>query len=1027
MIRIYYYCIINNNGSNCNVTSSPTLISVTPIPLIVTQPNNQAICIGGVLNPLFTGITGGNGNPTYQWYLNNAYNTTSGTPISGATNSTYTPTVSSNPGSYYYYCKINFSTGNCTNLISDIALIYVNTATIAGVLNSSQTICQNNLPTLLSITGSNGTNFTWQYSSNNSTWNTILNSNNDTLLPSQMSVINFNQNYYFRVLVNNSICASQLTNTILISVLSSPVGGIINSSNQTICYGTNPSTLTLSGSSGTIQWERSTSMAGPWTLISGANATSLSGTTIGALTQTTYFRVKVSNVNCGITYSTISTVSVTPQAIAGIVSSNDTICYNTSPPLISVVGYVGTLQWQISADNINWTNISGATSNTLTGLSPLASNRYFRVIVTNGNCLPVFSNSILITVSSNSSVGFVNSSQTICQGSIPANLTLSSNIGTIIWQYSTSNNANTFQDIAGQNYLSLFGSAIGALSNSTYFRVKVTNGPCASVYSNSILITVIGAPSGGVISNNQTICSNTYPSTITSNSTFGNLQWQYATNLAGPWVNISGATSSSLTSAQMGILTSTRHYRIAATNGICPTAYSNIVSKTVSSPGSVGSIGTNQNICIGNQPTNVTLSTYNGSIQWQYATTSTGTYTNIGNGSNPLTGNQIGVINNTIYIRAQVSGCTTVTSSILTINALPTPTISAGFDDSVCLGDEIALSGSGGSNYQWSNNVINGQLFAPQSTTTYTLVGFGPNGCSNTDNVVITVLPLPNVSLQYNSQTNICQGNSFTITANAASNLTYQWFKNNILIAGATNNSIQVTQQGSYKVKITSSVTGCQTYSNSVNVNVLPVPTLTIVGNTNICFGDTASFSATSSGNVVWNGNLNQSTLQLTPSTNTPFYVVSTGTNGCTSTFYDTIIVHNATDTSINMSSYGPINLNGYNYDQSGVYIQNLSSIYGCDSTVTINLNVNFNLINETENSQISIVNPINNGILTFYKNNIVNFSLISIIDITGREINFELVNSSDSINEYHIYANKGVYIVVFEIDGLKYAKQVYN
>lgn len=39
--------------------------------------------------------------------------------------------------------------------------------------------------------------------------------------------------------------------------------------------------------------------------------------------------------------------------------------------------------------------------------------------------------------------------------------------------------------------------------------------------------------------------------------------------------------------------------------------------------------------------------------------------------------------------------------------------ISAGLDQSICAGDNVTLSGAGGSNYQWNNNVVDGQAFAP--------------------------------------------------------------------------------------------------------------------------------------------------------------------------------------------------------------------------------------------------------------------------------------------------------------------------
>jgi|688.fasta_scaffold75543_5 hypothetical protein len=66
--------------------------------------------------------------------------------------------------------------------------------------------------------------------------------------------------------------------------------------------------------------------------------------------------------------------------------------------------------------------------------------------------------------------------------------------------------------------------------------------------------------------------------------------------------------------------------------------------------------------------------------------------------------------------------------------------ISAGFDQSICAGDNVTLNGSGGSAYQWNNNIVDGALFAPTQTATYTVNGTDSLGCSGSDTVMVTVL-----------------------------------------------------------------------------------------------------------------------------------------------------------------------------------------------------------------------------------------------------------------------------------------------
>lgn len=63
--------------------------------------------------------------------------------------------------------------------------------------------------------------------------------------------------------------------------------------------------------------------------------------------------------------------------------------------------------------------------------------------------------------------------------------------------------------------------------------------------------------------------------------------------------------------------------------------------------------------------------------------------------------------------------------------------------DSVCKGNMVTLTGSGGSSYSWSNGVTNGVAFAPDSTVMYVVTGMDTNGCTAMDSIMIRVNPVP--------------------------------------------------------------------------------------------------------------------------------------------------------------------------------------------------------------------------------------------------------------------------------------------
>lgn len=85
-----------------------------------------------------------------------------------------------------------------------------------------------------------------------------------------------------------------------------------------------------------------------------------------------------------------------------------------------------------------------------------------------------------------------------------------------------------------------------------------------------------------------------------------------------------------------------------------------------------------------------------------------------------------------------VFGCVT-TSNPINVIVNPLPTVSAGADQTFCLGSPITLTGSGAQNYTWNNGIVNGQSFSPSSNLNCILTGIDANGCSDTDTMFITV------------------------------------------------------------------------------------------------------------------------------------------------------------------------------------------------------------------------------------------------------------------------------------------------
>jgi len=170
---------------------------------------------------------------------------------------------------------------------------------------------------------------------------------------------------------------------------------------------------------------------------------------------------------------------------------------------------------------------------------------------------------------------------------------------------------------------------------------------------------------------------------------------------------------------------------------------------------------------------------------------------------------------------------------------------------------------------------------------------------------------------------------------------------------------------------------------------------------------------------VTWNGTLNQNVLQVSPTASTDYSVVSVGANGCTSSAEITIVVHYAEDTSIFISSYGPLIMSGQTFTQSGVYTLDLNSIHGCDSVVTLNLNVFFNGIEENLKDQIRITNPVQNGQLIIYSDDAEKIEILGINDLLGREIEYRIEESNNSKTILTFSLPSGMYMISVRKDNI--------
>jgi hypothetical protein len=256
--------------------------------------------------------------------------------------------------------------------------------------------------------------------------------------------------------------------------------------------------------------------------------------------------------------------------------------------------------------------------------------------------------------------------QNLCLNSSATSLTVAATgTGTITYQwYSNASPSNSGGSLISGATASSYPPPT-TVAGTKYYYVVATNPQGSTTSAVSGAINVSATSVGGTASSNQTICSGTQPANITLAGHTGTIQWQVSTD-NNTFNAISGATSTPLTSAQMGAITSTRYYRAVVTNSPCSAVNSTVITVTVTSLPTISST-TPASIC-GSGTTVLGANAASGTLNW-YAAVSGGASLTAGTS---YTTPSISATT-TYYVDVTANGCTSSprTAVIATVNALP--------------------------------------------------------------------------------------------------------------------------------------------------------------------------------------------------------------------------------------------------------------------------------------------------------------------------------------------------------------------
>ena len=344
------------------------------------------------------------------------------------------------------------------------------------------------------------------------------------------------------------------------------------------------------------------------------------------------------------------------------------------------------------ASTYSWSTTPSQTGASIS-VSPLVPTSYTVTGTSALNC----SNSATSNVSINGSLSLSVNSETICEGS-----------------------STVLTAMGATNYVWASGETTSSITVSptltTSYSVTGTTAGCVGTVSSTVTVN----PLPIVTVNSPTVCNGTATNIVATPSINGGTYSWSPASTATATISVTPST--------------TTIYTVTYTLNGCQNTGSGTVTVNPVPTVSVNS----QAICLGAPPATLTAtpSLTGGTYLWNPSST------------NASTISMSPGVTTSYIVTYTLNGCIASGSGTITVN--PLPNVDAGASNSVCIGSSVTLTATGASTYVWDKNVVNGVPFTPTGTDNYTVIGTSADGCNASDNVTITVIPLPLVSFTPN-------------------------------------------------------------------------------------------------------------------------------------------------------------------------------------------------------------------------------------------------------------------------------------
>lgn len=314
------------------------------------------------------------------------------------------------------------------------------------------------------------------------------------------------------------------------------------------------------------------------------------------------------------------------------------------------------------------------------------------------------------------------------------------------------------------------------------YAVTVTDGTCSAT-STIVTVTTNAAPSSTITASASQLCVG------------GSLTLTAPSGLNYSWNN--GQSSAAITVSNPGT------YNLTVTDNNGCTASSSKTITGVPLPSNTVTAGGATTICQGN---NLLLTAAPGlNYLWSNGATSQ-TISASASGSYKVTVTDIG------------TNCSAASNPVnVVVKPAPTVSISA-TATAICPAALTTLSGPANMSYHWNNGAMTSSLVVGPGI--YALTITDGNNCTASATQVITALNGPDTTVMLSGATEICDGETVTISAGSGSGFSYNWSN------GFGSQSITVSAAGTYRATVSDAITHCMAVTSPVTITIKPVPAI---------------------------------------------------------------------------------------------------------------------------------------------------------------------------------------------------------